>query len=70
MIVRPNLRGIGIGRRLMAELERAASERGYAQVWVATGGRALDFYRKCGWTVSEAVARPSGEVATVLTKRL
>lgn len=70
MIVRPDRRGNGIGRRLLAELECGARVRGYTQVWVATGGRAIDFYRKCGWTVAETIARPHGEVATVLTKRL
>lgn len=70
MIVRPDYRGTGIGSRLMAELERSARARGYTQAWVATGGRAIDFYRKCGWVVSETIARPSGEGATILTKRV
>jgi GNAT superfamily N-acetyltransferase len=70
MIVRPDCRGAGIGQRLMAELERAARAWGYAQVWVATGGRAIDFYRKCGWIVSETIVRPAGESATILTKQL
>jgi GNAT superfamily N-acetyltransferase len=70
MIVRPDRRGTGIGQRLLAALERAARARGYAQAWVATGGQAIDFYRKCGWMVSETIARSSGEAATVLTKRL
>ncbi|HEY8598964.1 MAG TPA: GNAT family N-acetyltransferase [Thermomicrobiales bacterium] len=70
MIVRPDRRGMGVGSLLMAELEVWAKTRGYAQVWVATGGRAVDFYRKCGWELSETIERTSGEVASVLTKRL
>ena len=70
MIVRPDRRGRGIGGQLMAELDREARSRGYTQAWVATGGRAIDFYRKCGWAVTETIARPNSEVATILTKRL
>ncbi len=70
MIVRPDRRGMGIGRLLLAQLEAWAACHGYQQVWVATGGRAIDFYRQCGWELSETVERASGEVASVLTKRL
>lgn len=70
MIVRPDHRGKGIGRELLAALETWAGTRGYAQVWVATGGPAIDFYRKCGWELTERVERASGETATILTKPL
>ena len=70
MIVRPDRRGMGVGSLLMAQLEAWAGIHGYKQVWVATGGRASDFYRKCGWTLSETVERASGEAVAVLTKRL
>ena len=70
MIVRPDRRGRGVGSLLLAHLEAWAGSRGYQQVWVATGGQAIDFYRKCGWELSETVERASGEAATVLTKRL
>lgn len=70
MIVRSDHRGMGIGRLLMAHLEAWAKIHGYTQVWVATGGPAIGFYRQCGWELSETVARTSGEPATVLTKFL
>jgi GNAT superfamily N-acetyltransferase len=70
MIVRPDRRGMGIGRLLLAQLEAWAGRHGYERVWVANEGPAVDFYRKCGWTLSETIARASGEVATVLTKHL
>jgi GNAT superfamily N-acetyltransferase len=70
MIVQPEHRGKGIGGLLMAQLEAWAASQGYPQAWVATGGRAIGFYQKCGWEVSETIKRPSGETATVLTKRL
>jgi GNAT superfamily N-acetyltransferase len=69
MIVRPDYRGMGIGRRLLTHLEAWARGQGYTQAWVATGGPAITFYRKCGWEVAEIVARPSGD-ATILAKRL
>ena len=69
MIVHPNHRGMGFGSLLIATLEAWAQSHGYEQVWVATGGRAIDFYRKCGWEMSEKVERASGEIVSVLTKR-
>lgn len=70
MIVRADRRGAGIGSQLVAQLEAWAGAHGYRQVWVATGGRAVDFYRQCGWEPCEVLERASGEVATVLTKLL
>jgi len=61
MIVRRDCRGMGVGSLLMAQLEAWAGTRGYRQLWVATGGRAIDFYRKCGWELSETVERASGK---------
>jgi GNAT superfamily N-acetyltransferase len=49
MVVRSNARRQGIGRLLVTALERVAADRGYTQVWVATGDDAVDFYRSCGW---------------------
>jgi GNAT superfamily N-acetyltransferase len=70
MIVVAERRGLGIGGQLMEALESWARQRGYSQVWVATGGRAVDFYRKCGWDLTEVFNRPSGEVVSILTKLL
>jgi GNAT superfamily N-acetyltransferase len=67
MIVRPDRRGTGIGRLLLAHLERWARQQGYEQLWVATGGAAVDFYQRCGWRIYETVNRDF-ESATVLTK--
>ncbi len=70
MIVRPDHRGLGIGRLLLSHLEAWAVVRGYAQLWVANEGPAVGFYRKCGWELSETVGRASGEAIWVLTKLL
>lgn len=70
MIVRPDRRGMGVGRLLLSRLEMWAGMHGWRQVWVANEGPAVDFYRQCGWELSETVARASGDTAFVLTKRL
>jgi GNAT superfamily N-acetyltransferase len=67
MIVRPDRRGAGIGRLLLAHLERWAYRQGYQQLWVATGGAAIGFYQRCRWRIYETVDRDF-ELATVLTK--
>jgi GNAT superfamily N-acetyltransferase len=63
-------RGLGIGGKLMRALESCAYQHGYSRAWVATGGRAVRFYQKCGWELAEIVNRSSGEVLSVLTKSL
>jgi GNAT superfamily N-acetyltransferase len=68
MIVDPAQRGKGAGGKLMSALETWAARHGYSQLWVATGGRAVDFYRKCGWELVERFERSSGESVAVLTK--
>jgi GNAT superfamily N-acetyltransferase len=68
MIVRRDRRGAGIGRLLLADLERWAPRQGCEQLWVATGGAAVGFYQRCGWRINETVDRDF-EPATVLTKK-
>ena len=70
MIVHSERRRLGVGSALMRCLEGWAREHGYASAWVATGGRAVDFYRKCGWQLTETLERASGEVMSVLVKKL
>ncbi len=69
MVVRPDRRGDGVGRLLLSHLERWARERGYGEVWVATGDPAVDFYRRCGWTVHETLHQSQSPVS-VLRKRI
>jgi|SRR5687767_4466218 len=70
MIVDPEQRGKGTGSKLMSALEAWAARHGYSRLWVATGGRAVDFYRKCGWELVESFERVSGESITVLARSL
>jgi GNAT superfamily N-acetyltransferase len=69
-IVRADRRGQGIGTAQMSGLARQAARLGVDQLWVATGGRAIDFYRRCGFSVTEVVQVASGDQPTVLTARL
>ena len=69
MIVTMQQRGLGIGSKLMEALEAWARGNGYSQIWVATG-QAVDFYRKCGWELTETFQRSSGETMSILTKLL
>ena len=69
MIVRRELRGTGVGRRLMQHLEQWAAQHGIAEAWVGTD-LALGFYQRCGWTLQETFTTSTGEHMDVLYKRL
>lgn len=52
MWISPEMRGLGIGRRLLTELERAASDRKLRTIRLDTNGslaEALRLYRACGY---------------------
>jgi GNAT superfamily N-acetyltransferase len=71
MVVRSDARRQGVGRLLVSALERVAADRGYSQVWVATGKEAVDFYRSCGWVDEESLTLASTGVTTIiLTKQI
>jgi GNAT superfamily N-acetyltransferase len=69
MIVRADRRGEGIGRALMAELERWATGQGVVEVWVGTD-LAAGFYERCGWVPLDAFTDATGQRISVLHKRL
>jgi len=69
-IVRSDQRGSGVGQALMAGLDHWATEAEIGQVWVVTGGRAVNFYQQCGYEPFETLPNEDDGVATVLTKRL
>ena len=53
MVVRPDRRGSGVGRRLLEALSATAEERGHPEIWVATGRPAIGFYERCGYERDE-----------------
>jgi GNAT superfamily N-acetyltransferase len=69
-IVRPDLRGHGIGQVLVSALEQWARAAAIPRLWVATGGRAVAFYRRCGMTIDGTALAADGGEATVLVKSL
>jgi predicted N-acetyltransferase YhbS len=68
MVVRPEYRGMHIGRRLLDALERSARERGVERVWVFTE-HAAAFYQACGWE-RHSEAEQDGERGVVLREVL
>lgn len=69
MIVRPDLRGQGIGRVLMRHLEEWAAAQRITEAWVGTD-LAATFYEKCGWIPEESFVTSAGEHMDVLHKHL
>ena len=68
MVVRPEYRNAGVGRRLLAALEQFAAEQGVPRLWVFTE-HAARFYESSGWhRYGEAVE--DGEPGVVLTRVL
>jgi GNAT superfamily N-acetyltransferase len=59
----------GIGRLLVTALERLAEQRGQMRVWVATGGEAVVFYRRCGWRDAQQLRVASTGIATTVLNR-
>jgi GNAT superfamily N-acetyltransferase len=69
-VVHADHRGHGIGAALMTHLRTWAARAGITQMWVATGEPAVDFYRRCGWAVTEVITGDNGEPTTILTVQL
>jgi GNAT superfamily N-acetyltransferase len=71
MVVKPEYRGMGVGRRLIAALERFAAGHGVPQLWVFTEDteHAAGFYERCGWQ-QHGESEQDGEPGIVLTRAL
>lgn len=68
MVVRPEYRGMQIGRHLLESLESFARGRGVRRLWVFTE-HAAGFYQACGWE-RFGESEQDGEFGIVLTKAL
>ena len=66
VVVLPELRGKGVGRRLLAEAESVAKEAGFAYMYLWTHD-AQDFYAKCGYATCETVSLLRPALATIDT---
>jgi GNAT superfamily N-acetyltransferase len=69
-IVRADRRDRGIGTALLARLRGWAADAGFDRVWVTTGGPAVDFYRGCGFTVTDVARLANEDRFTVLSAPL
>jgi len=68
MVVLPEYRGAGVGRRLLAALERFAAAERVPRLWVFTE-HAAAFYERCGWQRHDAAVQDDGP-GIVLTRVL
>lgn len=60
VVVLPEYRSQGLGRRTILEAERWIAELGYASVYIESRTVAIPFYQKLGYTVAEARVKKSG----------
>ncbi len=57
LVSHPDARGLGLGQRLVAEIEALARGRGIRELWLLTID-AQDYFEKRGYTVQERAAAP------------
>lgn len=69
VFVAPDLHGQGVGRRLMAAVERLAHEQGVSELLVPSSLTAQGFYRQLGFTVLREVVE-GDERTLVMTRQL
>ncbi|WP_375425161.1 GNAT family N-acetyltransferase [uncultured Friedmanniella sp.] len=71
LVVAPGHRRQEVGRLLVSAVHAEAARRAHLRLWVATGGPAVAFYRRCGFVDAETfVLRSTGEPTTVLGRLL
>ena len=51
MAVKENTQGLGIGKKLIAFAELEANEKGASKIILQSREIAVEFYKKCGYTV-------------------
>jgi len=59
MYLLPEVRGKGLGRFLLEQLERAIAQRNYREIWLETASvltEAIQLYEKAGYQAAEGVA--------------
>jgi putative acetyltransferase len=50
LYVSPNCAGMGLGTKILSELESAARKRGLVSLWLHAALNAEEFYSRCGFT--------------------
>ncbi len=69
LVVHPESRKLGVGRRLLEKLQDIAASLGHPQTWVATGDEAAGFYQRCGWVAVEHLRLESTGIPTTILTR-
>ena len=72
VVVRPTAQCAGIGRQLMCEIERIASDQGACELWLHARHTAFGFYESLGWTFvgDEFTSELTGVVHRTMRKRI
>jgi len=71
MAIDPARQRRGVGRRMLAEVDLIAAEKGVGLLWANVRKPAAEFYRKCGWViVSEEFEIPAAGPHFKMIRRL
>lgn len=69
MGVKENTQGLGIGSMLIAYMEEKAKQNGAKKMILQARENAVDFYKKCGYTVTEKTFLMWGEIQHYLMEK-
>lgn len=61
MYLLPHVRGLGLGKYLLQQLEKAIAARGFKQIWIETASvltTAVKLYESCGYQLASGVETP------------
>lgn len=61
LFVRPSLQGLGLGKRLMCDLENGARQAGHRQILLHVSLISRQFYESLGYTIVESVSQDLGD---------
>ncbi|GGA80070.1 hypothetical protein GCM10011491_04190 [Brucella endophytica] len=67
VLVQPDFRGRGVGRELLAAIERAARELGFQEAYLYTAKP--QYYHRMGWEIQERFT-DGGEELSIMSKSL
>lgn len=69
MAVSESYQGLGVGKKLIAYAEIIAKERGNKEIVLQSRSSAVNFYKKCGYTLIEESYLMWGEIQHYLMKK-
>ncbi len=69
MAVKNNMQGLGIGKKLINYLEKKAQKKGATKMILQARENAIDFYKKCGYSIVEKSYLMWGEIQHYLMEK-